>query len=372
MSLIDGYVAEGFEPVRETFAHAFARGEELGAGFAVVIAGETKVELWGGHADRAETKPWTRDTLVPVFSTTKPIAALVAALLHDRGSLDLEAPIGDLWPAFSAHGKGAVSVAEALAHKAGVPGFREPIDPAIWLSPEACAEAVAALAPLWPPGSAHGYHPLTFGVIAGAIVREASGRSLGAVLREHICGPLNIDFHIGTPDNEHHRCAEIAKPKKAAVFGPNAEAVKAAFTAPWAAPARGGPDWRRAELPGANGHGTALAVAQLFQVLAADGVVAGRRLLGPDALRAWTTIRAEGPDLVLPFNLAHCAGVMRNSNRFYGPNPQAFGHSGWGGSCGFADPAHALSCAYVMNRQSHHLMGDPRTLALIEAVYRCV
>jgi CubicO group peptidase (beta-lactamase class C family) len=255
---------------------------------------------------------------------------------------------------------------------AGVPGFSDPIDPGLWLEPEACAEAVASLAPLWPPGTAHGYSPLTYGVIAGAVAREASGRSLGTILREEICAPLGIDFFIGTPDSEHGRCAEIAKPKQAAVFGPNAAAVRAAFTAPWAAPARGGPDWRRAELAGANGHGTALSVAQLFQALATGGTILGRRLIGPEAYSAWTAVRADGADLVLPFDLEMAAGVMRNSNRFYGPNPLAFGHSGWGGSCGFADPALKLSGGYVMNRQSHHLMGDPRALALIEAVYRCV
>jgi CubicO group peptidase (beta-lactamase class C family) len=372
MTMIDGFVAAGFEPVREAFAANFAAGEELGAGFAVVMNGETTVELWGGHRDRAQTQAWEQNTLVPVYSTTKPIAALVIALLHTRGALDLDAPIGDVWPAFSAHGKGAISVAQALAHQAGVPGFVRAIDPGLWLAPEACAEAVAALAPLWPPGSAHGYHPLTYGVIAGALAREASGRTLGTLLREDICAPLGIDFFIGTPDSEHGRCAEIAKPKQAAVFGPNAEAVRAAFTAPWAAPARGGPDWRRAELAGANGHGTALSVAQLYQPLATGGEIAGRRVISADAHAAWTRVQGKGPDLVLPFDLEMAAGVMRNSNCFYGPNRMAFGHSGWGGSFGFADPALALSCGYVMNRQSHHLMGDPRALALIEAVYRCV
>ncbi len=372
MAMIDGYVAPGFEPVRKAFAQNFADGEELGAGFAVVIAGQTVVEMWGGHRDRAQTQAWARDTLVPVYSTTKPIAALVIALLHERGALDLEAPISDVWPAFASHGKGGVSVAQALAHMAGVPGFSEPIDQALWLQPEACAEAVAALAPLWTPGTTHGYGPLTYGVIAGALAREASARTLGTILREDICAPSGIDFHIGTPDSEHARCADSVKPRQTAVFGPNQAAVRAAFTAPWAAPARGGPDWRRAEMPGANGHGTALAVAQLFQALATGGTVAGQRLLSAETFASWTAVRGAGPDLVLPFDLEMCAGVMRNSNRFYGPNPNAFGHSGWGGSCGFADPALRLSGGYVMNRQSHHLMGDPRALALVEAVYGCV
>lgn len=371
--MIEGFTAPGFEPVREAFAQNFADSDELGAGFALIIDGETKVELWGGYADRGKTRPWAQDTLVPVYSTTKPIASLVIALLHERGLLDLGAPIKQVWPEFAAHGKGEISIAQALGHQAGVPGFLEPIDPELWFDAEGVEAALAALAPLWPPGTAHGYHPITFGVIAGALARRADGRTLGTILREDICAPLGIAFTIGTPAALHSRCAEIAKPKAAASFSNRGDAVKAAFGAPWAAPARGGAAWREAEFPGANGHGTALSTAQLYQAYACGGELLGKRLFSEATHAALTApLAPSGPDLVLPYDLTYAAGIVVNTNLFYGPNPGALGHSGWGGSCGFADPARRLSGSYVMNRQSPYLMGDPRALRLNAAVYSCL
>ena len=182
--MVEGYVAPGFERVREAFARQLP--EELGAGFAAIRDGAIVVDIWGGWANREQTRPWTQDTIVPVYSTTKGVAALVMAMLHDQGRIDYDAPLAALWPAFGVHGKDKVTIAQTLAHQAGVPGFLEPIDPDLWLDPPACAEAIAALAPLWPPGSASGYHPLTWGYIAGAIALRATGRSLGAILREDV------------------------------------------------------------------------------------------------------------------------------------------------------------------------------------------
>lgn len=371
---VQGFVAPGFEPVAEAFGAALAAGVELGAGFAAQIEGETVVELWGGWADRARTRPWARDTLVPVFSTTKPIAALTIARAMDAGRLSLETPIAGLWPAFAAHGKGAVTVGQGLSHQAGVPGFPDPIDPGLWLDPPALGAALAALAPMWQPGTANGYHPLTYGYIAGEIARRAdpTGRTLGVQLQEDVCGPAGVDFRIGLPDVEHPRCAELARPKEAPDLGPITPEKRAAFLTPWAAPNRGTAEWRRAEIPSANGHGTAATTAALYSVYANDGRLGGRAVVSADTLAAFTQVQIAGPDRVLPFDLTWAAGIMVNTNRVYGPNPQAFGHSGWGGSCGLADPDRRLSAAYVMNRQSNALMGDPRATALIGALYGCL
>ena len=366
---VEGIVAPGFERVAGVFADQLS--EELGAGFAAIQHGRTLVEIWGGHADRARTRPWGRDTLVPVYSTTKGISALIAALCVERGVLSYEARVADLWPAFAAHGKDRVTVAEALSHQAGVPGFIAPIDPTLWLDPPACAEAIAALEPLWRPATASGYHPLTWGYIIGEIVARAAGRSLGAILREDVCAPTGIDFHIGLPETEHARCAEMIKPKRIADFGEITVIKRAAFLTPWAAAQRGGATWRKIEIPSANGHGTALAVAQLFAHYA-TGQVGGARLLSEDAHQQLIARRIEGPDLVLPFALDWRSGLLGNAQSFYGPSRNALGHSGAGGSCGFGDPAHGLSVGYVMNKHSHHLMGDPRALRLIDATYSCL
>lgn len=365
-----GYVAPGFERVREVFDASL--GEEFGAGFAAVRDGQVLVELWGGWRDRARTEPWARDTIVPVYSTTKGVSALVLAKLVDEGLLEYDAPLAALWPAFGARGKDRVTIAQTLAHQAGVPGFLEKIDPDLWLDPPACAEAIAALAPLWPPGSASGYHPLTWGYIAGAIAQRAAGRSLGTILREDICAPLGIDFQIGTPERDHARAAEIKKPSRGGEFGEITPPRKAAFFTPWAAPVRGSTQWRKIEIPSANGHATALGVARLYEVYATSGAIGGARILSQEAFDALTTRRWKGDDLVLPFNIDWRTGVIGNSNRIYGPNSEAFGHSGMGGSCGFGDPVAGVSVGYVMNAQSHYIMGDPRSLRLIEALYSCL
>lgn len=369
---IHGTVAPGFQPVREVFAGHFASGRELGAGFAVERDGQVLVDLWAGWADRAQTRPFAANTLTPVYSTTKPIAGLVVARLVDQGVLDYDTPVAAYWPEFGAHGKDRVTLAQALSHQAGVPGFPDPIDPALWLDPPALSEALAALEPMWEPGTAHGYHPLTFGYIAGEVVRRATGETLGTLLRRDICGPLGIDFWIGTPDSEHPRCAEMQRPKDMPILGEPSPIKRAAFLTRWSAPDRGGPEWRRAEIPSANGHGTARAVARLYAAFALGGRIGDVRLFSTETMARMAQRRAFGEDLVLPYTLDWAAGVMRNCNAVFGPNPETLAHSGWGGSAGFGDPATGLSGAYIMNRQETSLVGDPRARALVDAVYACL
>lgn len=368
--MTEGYVAPGFERVREAFEAQLT--EEIGAAFAAVCAGDVVVDLRGGWADRTMTRPWTQDTLAPVFSSTKGVAAIVIALLHDRELINYEAPVASLWPEFGAHGKDRVTVAQTLAHQAGVPGFPDRIDPDLWLDPPACAEAIAALAPLWLPGSASGYHPMTWGYIAGELAQRAAERSLGTILREDICAPLGIDFFIGLPKSEHARVAEIKKPSRPGDFGEITPPRRAAFFTPWATTKRDSPLWRSIEIPSANGHGTALAVALLYEIYATGGLIGGSRVLSRETFDALTKRRFMGEDLVLPFHMDWRTGIIGNSNKLYGPNREAFGHSGAGGSCGFGDPVAGVSAGYVMNQQSHHIMGDPRAGRLIDALYQCL
>ena len=371
MAQVEGFVAPGFEAVRDAFAASLDAGDELGACFAAMREGEFVVDIWGGHVDRAKERPWQRDTLTPVYSTTKAVAAVVVALCVDRKLLRYEDRVADVWPEFGQNGKDRVTIAETLSHQAGVPGFIEPIDPDLWLDPPGLCKAIEPLAPLWPPGTASGYHPMTWGYIAGEIVRRATGRSLGTILREDICAPLKIDFSIGTPVDQHIRCPEMQKPRQGADFGEITPPKRAAFFTPWAAPKRGGAIWRQIEIPSANGHGAARSVAQLFNIFVTGGAIEGRTILSPDAYAQLVRPRISGPDLVLPFDCDWRTGLLGNAQFFYGPNRAAFGHSGSGGSCGFGDPVARVSAGYVMNKQSHHLMGDPRSLRLIEALYAC-
>ncbi len=359
---IRGLCPPRFQPVRNAFAANFAAGEELGARFCLAIEGEVVVDLLGGWADRDRSVPFAENTLAPVFSSTKAVTAFMVARLVAAGKLDYRQTVASIWPAFAQGGKQGVTVEMALSHQAGLSGFPEPMDPALWFDTEAICAKLAAMTPLWPPGTASGYHPVTYGFLAGEIFRRIDGRSLGRALAEDIAGPMNLDVWIGLPTAEHARCAEIMKPRELPKFGAPTPALKAAFQVPWAAPGgRSTADWRRAEFPAANGHATAEGLARLMAILATDtsGLAASA-----------SAERIFGQDLVLPFGISWGAGFMRNPpNQFYGPGALTFGHSGRGGSCAFADPERGISGAYVMNRESAHLMGDPRSRRLIQAAY---
>ncbi|MFN3314158.1 MAG: serine hydrolase domain-containing protein, partial [Hyphomonas sp.] len=322
--------------------------------------------------DRAKERAWAEDTILPVYSTSKGISALILAMAVDTLPAGYETPVADVWPEFAAEGKAGITIAQMASHQAGLPGFAEAIDPALWLDPPACAAALAALPPMWPPGTAHGYHPLTWGYLVGEVVRRITGRSVGTILRDDICAPFTIDFRIGTPESEVPRIADMLRPKGMAKFGNVTPERRAAFISKWAAPDRGGAAWREIEIPSANGHGTALGVAQLYEAYARGGQIGDKTLFRSATLEALLAPRVDGPDLVLPMHTRFGAGIMLNEHGFFGPNPDTAGHCGWGGSMAIADPARELAAAYVMNQQTPSLVGDPRAVSLVEAVYGCL
>ncbi len=372
---VNGTVSDGFEQVRDVFKTNLETGLEAGAGFCVLRDGEFIVDLIGGTKDRKQEQQWQTNTLVPVFSTTKAVTALVIAWLYDTGRLDYEQTVASFWPEFGVHGKDELTIAQALSHQAGLSGITKPMEPKDWFDWEAMCARLAAQKPIWEPGTASGYHPVTYGFLAGEIARraDAKNRTLGTILREEFCQAENIDFFIGTPKVEHERCADLHKPRAMSDLGEINLATKAAFLKPWSSPGgRGTSAWREFEFAGANGHGTAKAIARLMQ-LALDGYIGDTQILGENTLYEMFRPRISGPNLVLPFDLTLAAGFMVNSpNQFYGPNTSAIGHSGWGGSCTFADPIAGITCAYVMNKQSNVLIGDPRPVGLIKALYECL
>ena len=370
---INGLCPERFAPVRAAFEANFAVAEEIGARFTACVEGEVVVDLYAGSADRAGTRPFAEDTLTPVFSTTKAVGALMIAWAVDRGLLDYEQTVASLWPEFAQGGKDQITVAQVLSHQAGLSGFAEPIEPALWFDPAGIAAAAAAAAPLWAPGSASGYSPTLWGVIAGELFRRADGRTLGQTLREELAEPFGLDLWIGVPAGEDGRVAELRKPAGASDFGERNEATTAAFLRPWSSPRAGGEGWVRLENPALTGHATAAALARLMAVMANGGRLDGRAVLSPSTIAEASRERITGFDLVLPFEISWAAGFMRGGpNRFFGPNPEAFGHYGWGGSCAMADPERRVSAAYVMNRQSTALVGEPRALRLIGALYEAL
>jgi CubicO group peptidase (beta-lactamase class C family) len=362
-----------FAPLAELFRANLAE-RELGARFTLVERGEVIFDTWGGWADRARTRPFDDRTLTPVFSTTKAVAALLVARLVDQGRLSYDQWVAEVWPEFAAAGKAEITVAQVMSHQDGLAGLTEPMDPSLWLDWPVITAKLAAMAPLWPPGTASGYHPITYGFTAGEIFRRVDGRTMGRALAEDLAIPLDLDLWIGLPDSEFGRVAQMERPTRFADFGKIDEIKRAAFLTPWASP--DGKDlgaYRRAEIPSANGHATGLALARLMNAMACDGALDGKQVLEPHTIAEATRERIIGRDLVLPFDLSWGAGFLRNvPNMIYGPSSAAFGHSGWGGSCAFADPGRGLSGAYVMNRQSEALIGDPRAVALIETAYACL
>jgi len=378
---LEGHCDPRFTAVREAFAENFRARGELGAAVTVTLDGETVVDLWGGWADAARTRPWERETLVNVWSTSKGPTALCAHILADRGLLDFDAPVASYWPEFAAGGKESVLVRHLLSHRAGLAGLREPHTPAQLYDWELTVKRLAEQEPWWEPGSRSGYHALTYGFLVGEVVRRVSGLLPGAFLEREVTGPLGIDFTIGLPEKEAGRAAELVHPpasetsEQAAIFAQLAPVALAALTNPPVGAAEANtPEWQAAEIPAANGHATARAVAALYGVFAGRGTYGGRQVLSPEAAERVREGQGGCRDLVLGAGFEHETEVglglwLSGPNGSYGPNPRAFGHDGFGGSCGLADPEAGVSLGYVMNRMGPHIADDPRKMALIDAMY---
>lgn len=366
-------ISPQFNTVAEVFRNNFEDGGEHGASFCVFRNHDLIVDLKGGWADRKKTKAFDGNTLASVFSSGKAVAALVIAYLVDEDRLSYDTPIKFLWPEFDRYEKGDLTIAQVLSHQTGLSGITNPhFTGEDWYNWGVTCDELAAQEPIFPPGSASGYAPITYGFLAGEIARRADtyGRSLGEILRQDICAPHDLDIWIGLPESEHARCADMQKPKQLADLGDITPATRAAFMQPWSTPrGRSISEWRQAELAGSNCHATAKSLAQMISMVV-DGTVKGEKFLAEDVINELRKPRISGPDQVLPFNVTYAAGLLCNSpNHFYGPLDQTLGHSGWGGSCVFADPVTGITGAYVMTKQGNSLIGDPRPVRLINAVY---
>jgi CubicO group peptidase (beta-lactamase class C family) len=379
---IHGHCDARFGRVRDVFREHFEDPSELGASVAVTLGGVRVVDLWAGHADAARTRAWTADTLVNLFSTTKGMTALCAHRLADQGKLDLDAPVARYWPEFAQADKGAIPVRWLLDHSAGLAAIEKPLPMGAVCDWDVMASALAEQAPLWEPGSAHGYHALTFGWLVGEVVRRVAGRSLGTYFREEIAAPLGADFWIGTAPELDARTAELVPAPMPAPGQSNFILELAAKAKPWALksflnplPPAGGMNsraWRAAEIPAANGHGSARGLARIYEAIAAGGTLDGVRVLSREQIDVARTEQRHGLDAVIPvmptkFGLGFQLGTEAEP---IGPNPRAFGHSGAGGSFGFADPEAGLAFGYAMNRMEAGLfLIGPRATALMNAAF---
>lgn len=371
---IDGHVDPRFAGLRDEFARQLAAGEELGASLAVILDGETVVDLWGGWADPAHTAPWQRDTITNVWSISKTVTALAALLLIDRGQLDPARPVAHYWPEFAAAGKQDILVAHLLNHTSGVSGWAQPVTAADILDHEAAAARLAAQPAWWPAGTLSGYHLLDYGTLIGELVRRISGVPLGEFVAAELAGPMGADFWLGLPESEAARVSNVVPPPPITALGqlpPDSAAFKT-FTGPqldaeitWTAP------WRAAGLGGAGGQGNARSVARLNALIAQGGEVDGVRLLSPATVERVFAGHTDNVDLVLGIPLRFGLGyaVSNPASTPAIPEGRVAFWGGWGGSIVIADADRHLTFAYVMNRMSPGIIGSPRSDAYTREVY---
>jgi CubicO group peptidase (beta-lactamase class C family) len=376
---IHGTCHPRFTRVRDVFADSFRAGHEIGAAVALTSDGESVVDLWAGHADPGRTRPWTRDTIVHLYSVTKGMTALCAHRLIERGALALDAAVAHYWPEFAQRGKDAIPVRWLLSHRAGLPALRTSLPPETLYDWDAMCGALAAAEPCVPPGTLS-YHPVTFGWLVGELVRRCDGRSVGRFFREEIAEPLGADLHIGLGSEQQKRAAVITAlepPEELkAAFGNGASETPLAvlaFVNPMGTGDHNSPQHRRAEIPAINGHGNALALARIYGALARGGVLDGVQVLSPPAIELARSEQAYAADALLGIRVRMGLGYWLSQPGVpgfaFGPNEGAFGHPGAGGSLGFADPSARLGFGYVTNRMGSAIEVDPRAEALIDAVF---
>lgn len=375
---IHGEVRPGFEPVRDVFARNFTDDVEVGASVCILHRGETVVDLWGGYRDAGGTIPWTRDTLVNVYSTTKGIAAIAFATLVEEGLVSYTDPVRDYWPELLA-GRDGLTVGDLLAHMGGLCGVDEPLTVEDLYDWQKMIGLLERQAPHWSPGSAAGYHAVVWGYLPGELAVRLTGKTLGTLVRERLAEPLEAEFHLGLPPELDDRVAPMIGPNRAR-RQPDLSSFAGlelpplypvALQNPVIRPFQdaSSPAWQRAEIAAANGQANARGIARIY----AAALDTGQGPLGRETLASLVAQRVgEQDDLVLGRPMRRGAGVILNTANGYGPAAAAWGHSGAGGSIGFADPSAGVAFGYAMNQMQNNLDDDTRGGRLLRAFYSCL
>jgi CubicO group peptidase (beta-lactamase class C family) len=374
---------ELIQRLKPLFRENFERFGELGAAVSIWQNGKPVVDLYGGFCDARREKPWESDTLVLIWSATKGIAsACVLHVLREHG-IEIGRRVAEFWPEFAQAGKEKITLAQLLSHQSGLCALDARVDV---LDYGAVIKALEVQTPLWPPGTAHGYHARTFGFLLDELVRRIAGKTLSQYWREVFAQPLNLDLWIGLPEEENARVATVyaaksgrpPEPKKfySDLATPGTLARKT-FTSPYGLNSVSGmntPAVRAQPIVSFGGIGSASALAKFYSMLANGGKLDGQTFFSKETIAWMTTTLSDGMDRVFQILTAFSAGFMKDSpdaaRRMFGVSPNAFGHPGAGGSHAFADPENRISFAYVMNQMEQSLLPNEKSLRLVDAVYR--
>ncbi len=376
-SPVEGVADTRFEGLRAEFQRQFDSAAELGASIAVVERGVPVVDLWGGFADETRNVPWRSDTITNVWSITKTVTALAALMLVDRGQLDLDARVADYWPEFAQNGKAAVTIKQVMSHTSGVSGWDPPFEVTDLYDAEGAAARLAAQAPWWEPGTASGYHLVSYGHLVGELVRRISGKSLTQFVRDEIAVPLGADFTIGVPRAEYGRVSNVVAPPPARIdfsqVPAGHPALRTLGTEPLDATLPSTDGWRQAEIGAANGFGNARSVARIQSVLTNGGEVDGVRLLHPETIDRIFEVQASGVDLVLfqPVTFGIGYGLPTPGQPGL-PQGRIAYWGGWGGSIVLNDVDRGITFAYVMNRMADGVVGSLRSEAYVREFFEAL
>ena len=371
---VSGTCAPSFEPLRDLLAGNLADGTDAGASVAVIQDGELVADLWGGEARPGE--PWEEDTVVQVWSVGKTMAALTTLVLADRGELDLDAPVSTYWKEFR---RDDVLVRHLLSHTSGYAGWTQPLDVAGLLDLETSERMLAEQEPWWEPGTASGYHMIGYGHLLDGLVRGATGIPLADQFRTLVAEPLGADFHLGVPESELARCADLRPPTESSldlaalpegnflvptIVNPILDVGNLCNTA----------EWRQVSVAGANGHGNARGIARAQSVVSHGGEVGGVRLLSPEMVDRIFEVQADGPDLVLfvPLTWGIGYGLPNAVSAPAVPEGRVCWWTGWGGSIVVNDLDRRVTVAYAMNRMVDHFTSSGRTDAYVRTAFGCL
>ncbi|WP_139977754.1 serine hydrolase domain-containing protein [Nocardioides litoris] len=373
--MVDGTCTDAFEPLRGLLAGNLASGADVGAAVAVVHDGEVVADLWGGEARPGV--PWTRDTLVQVWSVTKTMAALTVLTLVERGEVDLDAPVATCWPAFAAHGKDGVTVGQLLGHTSGLPGWTRTVTVEDILDVETSAGWLAQEEPWYEPGSAPAYQILDHGHLVDGVVRGATGRSLAEVFRDDVAGPLGADVHLGVPEDRLDDCADLRPPPAGGVdLGalPADHFLLRTIANPFLTmPVCNGEAWRRGTTAAAGGHASALGVARAQAVVSHGGELDSTRLLSPETIERALAVQADGVDLVLSVPLTFGAGwALPTPSAPAVPDGRVLWWTGYGGAIVVNDLDRRTTIAYTPNQLVTHMVSSPRTDAYVRTALACL